>query len=194
MHLIPGQLTEGVIKPSWPHSGIRKSLLWVLTAKHHGGCVDGLAVQYFISFPDMQNHHLYDSSQEKSLPCSFSLPGAGAHFQHLDSATWVLQPGHTSKGLMGRRLVEAGGSRNPVTVPGRKRGWHRAVPCVQRQERQWRYLVTSGRARRTPSCPCYSLIFADVPAHRTLPCANRILPSILNAAPWSSGKFLYYFS
>lgn len=156
----------------------------------------GLAVQHLNLLPRyvMWNHHLYESLQERSLPSSSSLLGLGHRYDTQTQPTECSNLETPVRDWLPTRLVEAGGSENRVIVLGRERGWHTAVLYVQQQEQQWRYLVTSGNARRTLSCSSYSLIFAEVPAHWTLPFANWVFSSILNVVPFSSSKLLFYFS
>lgn len=103
----------------------------------------GLAVQHLNLLPRyvMWNHHLYESLQERSLPSSSSLLGLGHRYDTYTQPTECSNLETPVRDWLAIRLVEAGGSENPVIVLGRERGWHTAVLYVQRQEQQWRYLV-----------------------------------------------------
>lgn len=154
------------------------------------GAWQSVAVQHLGLLPDMRNHHLCAPLRDRSLTSSFSPPGAGAQVQHKlqTKCPYVEMPVRDS-GRPCRSWRQA-----KLRYYSGKGGQHRVVPCVQRQECQWRSPATSGNARRTPSCSRYSLIFTEVPAPWALPFPNRVSPSLLNAAPHSSSKFFFYLS
>lgn len=166
---LPGATGHIQLTPGQPWEGARKCN-W----PHSGGCQDG------IPLPAMWSHHLQEPLQERSLACSSSLAGARAQVQLLDASR--SPPGKARNGLS-LGLVE-----NPVIILGRKgsgpelcfvsSGKDISVVTMARPEGLYPLLATNWSWLRYQEW--------------ALPFPDPVFPSILDAAPCSSSKFLSY--